>query len=865
VASLLLGRTQQFTATVSGTTNTTVTWSVSGSGCSGTACGTIDSNGLYTAPNILPNPPQVTIRATSAASPGAFATASVTITSDIAISVNPSSASVELGAVQNFTAPITSAGAPSTAVTWTIGPAPGSNCSGPGTGAGQCGTIDASGLYTAPSILPGVSPPSNPEVLITATSVADPSRSASATINLTANFTFTILGPASVNNATTAQFTAPLTPVPGSNPSPAMNWSVGPSPSASCTAPGTVGTEVCGTIDATGLYTAPNLAPSVPSVRITATSVADPSKSQSLDVTINALILVTLSPGTATVELEGTQQFTANVGGTSNTAVVFDVNGIPSGNSTVGTILNSGLYTAPVNIPPGGPSVTITATSQADPSKRASATVTLTSTIVVRVEFTDETGAQLLGTSAVRAVNRRHRMRVSVSKSSGLPLSNPVVLWRVNQVAGGDSQLGQTCIHAADGTPCASKLTSDPSIADTDLDYLAPATVPSPATVTIEAVSQADPSRIGSAQVTIAPAVSVSISPPSATVPPGQVQTVRATVVGTNDQRVSWTVNGVPNGDATVGEICAPGTNPCGLLTGPFAGAVEYRAPLATPAQNPVAIRAISADDPNQSATASFDVRSGPNIRTMVPASITAGPVSPFLLRVIGTGFVVANPPTIPQGSTILVDGSPLSTSCTQSGITVECTATLDPTLPNSKLQVPGSVSVQVVNPDNSRSNQSDLLVLPESVTEALISLTAPPGHVAANQDITVVEPIFAGQGPDQQINIREIGIVSGNSCAPGNSTLTLSRPAPGSPDLLVDICVFGGATNPLLPSFTYTISGPLPNDVQLLNVQSFPLLSGVVQFTLRISSTTKPGARTLFVTTPNKDRSALTGAIEIQ
>ena len=48
----LLG-TQQFTATVTGTSNTTVIWSISGTGCSSAnpaTCGTIDATGLYTAP-----------------------------------------------------------------------------------------------------------------------------------------------------------------------------------------------------------------------------------------------------------------------------------------------------------------------------------------------------------------------------------------------------------------------------------------------------------------------------------------------------------------------------------------------------------------------------------------------------------------------------------------------------------------------------------------------------------------------------------------------------------------------------------------------------------------------------------------------
>ena len=56
----------QFTAKVTGTSNTAVTWTLSGTACtgSGNPCGTIDANGKYTAPATAPNPAQVTVTAT---------------------------------------------------------------------------------------------------------------------------------------------------------------------------------------------------------------------------------------------------------------------------------------------------------------------------------------------------------------------------------------------------------------------------------------------------------------------------------------------------------------------------------------------------------------------------------------------------------------------------------------------------------------------------------------------------------------------------------------------------------------------------------------------------------------------------------
>src|ERR1700683_277687 len=69
---VVLNGTQQFTAVVTGNSNTNVNWFVSfqsGSLISGgnSTLGTISSTGLYTAPSALPNPPVVSVVAQSAA------------------------------------------------------------------------------------------------------------------------------------------------------------------------------------------------------------------------------------------------------------------------------------------------------------------------------------------------------------------------------------------------------------------------------------------------------------------------------------------------------------------------------------------------------------------------------------------------------------------------------------------------------------------------------------------------------------------------------------------------------------------------------------------------------------------------------
>jgi trimeric autotransporter adhesin len=79
-AKVRINTTRQFTATVTGATNTAVTWSISGAGCNpNTACGMIDSSGLYTAPAVVPSPPTFAITATPVADPSKTASATVTV------------------------------------------------------------------------------------------------------------------------------------------------------------------------------------------------------------------------------------------------------------------------------------------------------------------------------------------------------------------------------------------------------------------------------------------------------------------------------------------------------------------------------------------------------------------------------------------------------------------------------------------------------------------------------------------------------------------------------------------------------------------------------------------------------------------
>jgi DNA-binding beta-propeller fold protein YncE len=142
-----------------------------------------------------------------------------------------------------------------------------------------------------------------------------------------------------------------------------------------------------GTITLNGLYTAPPTVPNPASFLIVATSCIKFNAFATFAVTIDSGISVQISPTIASMGPGETFQFTASVGGTSNTAVVWLVNNIPGGNATVGFVCPSSDPASPctVNSAPGeyfAPAVspgvvTVTAQSGADPTHQASASVTI--------------------------------------------------------------------------------------------------------------------------------------------------------------------------------------------------------------------------------------------------------------------------------------------------------------------------------------------------------------------------------------------------------------------------------------------------------------------------------------------------------
>lgn len=295
------------------------------------------------------------------------------------------------------------------------------------------------------------------------------------------------------------------------------------------------GNSTVGTITSSGMYTAPATAGSH---TITAAIFADSS------ITAQATIAVGMTSVTPSSVLLGpstTQQFSASIQGFSNSSVTWSVDNVGGGNTTVGTITSAGLYTAPAALG----AHTVTATSTADTSATASASV-----VVSTISVAPSTATIIASAS--------QQFTASVPGASNLSLT-----WSVDGAAGGNSTVGQIS---------ASGLYTAPSQSGNH---------------TITVASSSNPSFSATATVSV---FVFTISPTSAFLAPSGSQQFTANLQGLSNTSVTWSVDGVPGGNATTGTITSSGV---------------YTAPSAV---GPHSVEAISAADPAASVSSPVTV-----------------------------------------------------------------------------------------------------------------------------------------------------------------------------------------------------------------------------------------------------------------
>jgi uncharacterized protein YjdB len=240
-ATLAAGASKTFVANVANSANLAVTWRVQ----EGPAGGSVTSAGVYTAPAAAGT---YHVIATSLADQTKTGSATIKVSAGgppVSVTVSPNTATLVAGTIQPFTAAVSSTA--NTAVTWSIQE-----------GAAG-GSISAQGSYTAPSTAGTYH--------VVATSVADPTKSAAATVTVQIGVS---ISPASkiMSVRDSRTFTATV----AGSAIQAVTWSV---------QEGAAG----GTISQAGVYVAPA---SAGIYHIVATSQADSTKTAVAIVTVQS-------------------------------------------------------------------------------------------------------------------------------------------------------------------------------------------------------------------------------------------------------------------------------------------------------------------------------------------------------------------------------------------------------------------------------------------------------------------------------------------------------------------------------------------------------------------------------------------------
>ncbi|MBV9624975.1 MAG: Ig-like domain-containing protein [Acidobacteria bacterium] len=135
---------------------------------------------------------------------------------------------------------------------------------------------------------------------------------------------------------------------------------------------------------------------------MTAQSAAQTTAASSATVSITAPqpVSVSITPTSASLQVNQAQQFSATVSNASNTAVNWLVSGIQGGNTTLGTISSTGLYTAPASVP--NAPVTVTAQSVASPGNWATAGITVNAPVVHTVSLSWTASSGVAGYNVYR-------------------------------------------------------------------------------------------------------------------------------------------------------------------------------------------------------------------------------------------------------------------------------------------------------------------------------------------------------------------------------------------------------------------------------------------------------------------------------
>jgi uncharacterized protein (TIGR03437 family) len=209
--------------------------------------------------------------------------------------------------------------------------------------------------------------------------------------------------------------------------------------------------------------------------------------------------------------------------------------------------------------------------------------------------------------------------------------------------------------------------------------------------------------------------ISVTLSPGGRTIRCGTTLALTVKVSNTSNQRVSWIINGITGGNATVGTV-----SPAGV----------YSAPADLPAGAAVLITATSDED--QTAQANITI----NLQNPMPlvTSVTPNPIKPgnATITVTGTGFA--------NGAVIYLAGAPLQTTFVSD---TQLTATTTVAMPVGRL-----AAVKVGNP-----NPGAVVSTPVAIPVRLANEMVPYADAVRFLQMTTWGPT-----PQDVVNLQTMG-----------------------------------------------------------------------------------------------------------
>lgn len=406
------GGDQRLTAYVNGVASTAVAWAVNGIAGGSSALGIIDATGKYTAPAAGLAGRTVTATATNRSNPTAFGTCVITLRNRTPgiTSLGPNTLPLGPFALQvrgrNFVrgarvlwndVPLTTTFTSSMSLmaTGTAAHAGAVKITvanpGPGAVSTAATLIVTSSAVGTVTVTPAVTPTEVRTRTVTATAPRSPTPPSTVTSTTPRE----VRTPTIVPTVTASAVRTPTMP-PTAMPSEVRTRSVAPTATASAVrtftmVPTTTPTEVrtrtaAPTTTASAMRTStmpPTATPSEIRTRtIVATPTAGASRTPTGALTAAPRVSVSVAPASATVQTGSAQQFQATVTASANQAVTWKVNNTAGGDSTVGTISATGLYTAPATAPALG-SVIVSAVCAADGVSQGTAVVAIQDPLAV--------------------------------------------------------------------------------------------------------------------------------------------------------------------------------------------------------------------------------------------------------------------------------------------------------------------------------------------------------------------------------------------------------------------------------------------------------------------------------------------------